>query len=282
MLSRYSLFTSFRSIVLAVLLLTTYYLPLTIFSGCATNPVTGQQELRLFSDDQEITLGLQTKAAIIKQYGEYKDPGLKQYITDMGMKLASVSERKYLPYNFTILDTDMINAFAAPGGCIFVTRGILKAMDNESELAAVLGHEIGHVSSRHSMQAMEKQYGYEIMFKVTEMLSKKDLSSLKQYSDTLAGLIFLGYGRQNEFQADNCGVRYETAAGYNGYGAVTFFGKLEKLEGSKPTQLELLFRSHPATGDRIYKVREYLASIGYQAPTTPIMDSYKGRVAALP
>lgn len=273
---------SLKNSLLPFLTLSLSFLLLSIFQGCASNPVTGQQELRLFSDDEEITLGLQTKEAIIKQYGEFGDPGLKQYITDIGLKLAAASERKYLPYNFTILDTDMINAFAAPGGCIFVTRGILKAMDNESELAAVIGHEIGHISARDSMQAMEKQHGYEIMFKLVEITSKKELSALKQYSDTLAGLIFLGYGRENEFRADNSGVRYETAAGYDGYGAVTFFGKLERLEGTKPTQMELLFRSHPATSDRIAKVRSYLASVGYKAPVSPIIDGYKGRVAALP
>lgn len=264
------------------LLIANCYLLITVLSGCATNPVSGKQEIRLFSDSEEITLGLQTKAAIIKQYGEYNDIALKQYIESVGQKLAAASERKYLPYNYTVLDTEMINAFAAPGGCIFVTRGILKAFDNEAELAAVLGHEIGHVSARHSMGALEKQYGYEIMFKLAEILSKKDLSAMKQYSDTLAGLIFLGYGRENEFEADNCGVRYAVTGGYNGYGAASFFSKLEKLEGSKPTQLELLFRSHPATSDRIAKVRSYLASIGYQQPAAPIQDGYKQRVAALP
>ncbi|MFH1368784.1 MAG: M48 family metallopeptidase [Elusimicrobiota bacterium] len=255
---------------------------LSCFSGCATNPVSGKQEIRLFSDDDEITLGSQTKQVIIKEYGEYSDPGLKQYIEDVGRRLVASSERKYLPYNFTILDTDMINAFAAPGGCIFVTRGILKAFENEAELAAVVGHEIGHVSARHSMGALEKQYGYEIMFKLAEILSKKDLASLKQYSDTLSGLILLGYGRENEFEADNCGVKYAVAAGFDGRGAVTFFQKLEKLEGSKPTQLEMLFRTHPSTDDRIAKIKQYLVSIGYQPPANAANDGYKQRVQALP
>lgn len=263
------------------LLLTVNCLLLTVFSGCATNPVSGKQELHLFSDSDEITLGKQTKEAIIKEYGEYKDAALKQYIESVGQRLAFACERNGLPYNYTILDTEMINAFAAPGGCIFVTRGILKAFDNEGELAAVLGHEIGHVSARHSMGALEKQYGYEILFKMTEILSKKDLSSLKQYTDTLAGLIFLGYGRENEFEADNCGVRYARTAGFNAYGAVTFFQKLAKLEGSKPSDLEMLFRSHPATSDRIMKVKEYLSSTGYQPPASAVDDGYKLRIAGM-
>jgi predicted Zn-dependent protease len=259
----------------------TFGLTLIAFNGCATNPVTGQQEIRLFSDSDEVTLGLQTKQAIIKEYGEYKDPAMRDYIESVGKKLVATSERRSLPYNFTILDTPMINAFAAPGGCIFVTKGILKAMDNEAELAAVLGHEIGHVSSRHSMGALEKQYGYEIMFNLAAALSKKDLSELKQYSDSLAGLIFLGYGRMNEFQADNCGVRYAVAAGYDGMGEVTFFQKLRTLEGKEMTNLQLLFSSHPATSERISRVKTYLASINYQAPGSAIQDDFKSRTRSV-
>lgn len=252
-----------------------------LFTGCATNPVSGKQEIRLFSDSDEITLGQQTKESILKEYGEYKDPALKQYVESVGMKLVQVSERRNLPYNFTVLDTPVINAFAAPGGCVFVTKGALKAMDSEAELAAVLGHEIGHVSGRHSMGALEKQYGYEIMFNLASALTKKDLTALKQYSDSLAGLIFLGFGRENEFQADNCGVRYAVAAGYDGMGEVAFFKKLQALQGREMTNLEMLFSTHPPTSDRISRVKAYLASVNYQAPASPAQDDFRSRTRSV-
>lgn len=253
-----------------------------MLAGCATNPVSGKREIRLFSDKDEVTLGTQTKQAIILQYGLVDDPQLQAYIEEMGKKLVSVSERKYLPYNFTILNTPMINAFAAPGGCIFVTKGILLALKNDGELATIIGHEIGHVSARHSMGALEKQYGYQIAFKITEVITKKDLSGLKSYANALAGLIILGYGRDNEYESDRCGLKYCMAAGYDARGMATFFERLKQLEGSPPSQLEILFRSHPPTEERIARANQYLASQNYVPPASSAgNETYQNRIKRL-
>lgn len=232
-------------------------------SACATNPVTGKREFRIFSDKDEVALGGKTRDAVIKQYGRYNDPALEAYVAGIGRGLAAVCDRQELTYEFYVLDTDMVNAFAAPGGYIFVTKGILKAMEDEAELAGVIGHEIGHVTARHSMKALEKQYGYQALLNVAAIASGKDLSGLQQYSDFLAGALLAGYGRDNEFQADSLGVKYAMAAGYDPRGTADFFGKLKKMEGGKKANdLEKLFMSHPPTGERIKKVEGQIASAG--------------------
>lgn len=226
-----------------------------LLAGCATNPVTGKRELRLFSDKEEVGLGADTRDAVFKQYGRYNDPALETYVAGVGQRLAAVCDRRELAYSFYVLDTDMVNAFAAPGGYIFVTRGILKTMTDEAELAGIIGHEIGHVTARHSMKAMEKQYGYQSLINVAAMVTKRDLSGMKQYTDYLSNMLLLGYGRDNEFQADNLGAKYAIAAGYDARGTVDFFHKLEKMEGGKKANdLQKLFQSHPPTGDRIKKL----------------------------
>lgn len=256
---------------------------ISLLAGCAINPVSGKRELHLFTDDDEITLGLETKKSVIKQYDIYNDPALQKYIEGIGKKLALTGERPELPYNFTILDTPVVNAFAAPGGAIFVTRGILNEMRNEAELAAVLGHEVGHVTGRHSMGALEKQYGYKIIFELTSVLTKKDLSSMKPYADTLAGVIVLGYGRDNEFEADNSGLRYCIAAGYDPGGMASFFKRLEKMEGTPPSKLENLFQSHPPTAERIRRAEEFVRSkSNVRNPANLDEAAYKERIKGLP
>lgn len=239
---------------------------LTLAAGCATNPATGRSELRLFSDKDEAGLGARTREEVIRQYGLYKAPAMTAYVDGVGQRLAAVCDRRELKYTFEILDTDMVNAFAAPGGFIFVTRGILKEFRDEAELAAVLGHEIAHVTARHGMKAMEKQYGYQAMLGVASLLSGRDLSALSQYTDFLAALMLKGYGRENEFQADELGLKYAIAAGYDPRGMTDFFVRLQALEGGrKMGGVEKLFASHPPTGDRVAHVNGRIAAAGSPA-----------------
>src|SRR6266850_5647111 len=120
---------------------------LAVVAGCATNPVTGKRELSLMSEAQEIQIGQQQDAEVRKEMGVYNDRALQEYVTTLGLKLAQVSERPNLPWHFTVLDVPAINAFALPGGYIYITRGILPLLDDEAQLAGVLGHEIGHVTA---------------------------------------------------------------------------------------------------------------------------------------
>ena len=234
-----------------------------LLAGCATNPVTGKREIRIFSDKEEVALGAQTRDSVIKEYGRLADPVLESYVAGVGRKVAAVCDRQNLAYSFYVLDTDMVNAFAAPGGYIFVTKGILKAMSDEAELAGVLGHEIGHVVGRHSMKSLEKQYGYQAVLNIASIASGKDLSGLQQYAGYLTNMLLLGYGRDNEFEADMLGTRYAMAAGYDPRGTADFFRKLQGLEGGKKANdIEKLFQSHPPTGERIKKVEAQAGQAG--------------------
>src|SRR5437773_1690500 len=120
--------------------------------GCATNPATGQRQFSLMSEDQEIAIGRQQDAEVRRQMGVYDDGTLQQYVSDVGLRLARESERPNLPWQFTVIDVPAINAFALPGGYIYITRGLMAFVDDEAQLASVLGHEIGHVTARHAAQ----------------------------------------------------------------------------------------------------------------------------------
>jgi predicted Zn-dependent protease len=198
-------------------------------AGSAINPVTGKGEIRLLSPGQEVALGREIAEQVEREFGVYYDPELQRYISEVGEKLVDVCERKEITYHFTVLNTPMVNAFAAPGGFIFVTRGILKELDDEAELAEVMGHEIGHVVYRHGAKQFEKVFGYQTILLIGEIITKRDLSQLKKYTDFFTSLMLIGYSRKNEFEADNSGVRYSLGAGYDPRGMVDFFQKLKTV-----------------------------------------------------
>ena len=125
---------------------------LALLVACATNPVTGRRELTLMSESQEIAIGRDADVQVKREMGLYNDPELQRYISDLGQRMAKISERPTLPWQFAVVDQPAVNAFAIPGGFIYVTRGIVPFLDNEAELAGVIGHEIGHVTARHSAQ----------------------------------------------------------------------------------------------------------------------------------
>jgi len=232
--------------------------------GCAAHPVTGKKEIRLLSTKQEVALGKETAMYVEKEFGVYDDPELRNYVNGVGQKLANASERKEITYYFNILNTPMVNAFAAPGGFVFVTRGILKELDDEAQLAGVIGHEIGHVAYRHGAKQFEKVFGYQAILLIGEIITKRDLSQLRQYTDFFVSLMLLGYSRKNEFEADNSGVRYSLAAGYDPKAMVEFFDKLKAMEKRAPSEFETLFRSHPPTADRIERVELYIDQAGVE------------------
>src|SRR5205085_186044 len=128
-------------------------------AGCATNPATGKRQINLMSESQEISEGQQASVDVEKEMGIYRDPNLEEYIDGIGKKLASVSERPTLPWHYQVADTPAINAFALPGGFIYITRGILPFLNDEAQLAGVLGHETGHVTARHAAQQYTRSVG---------------------------------------------------------------------------------------------------------------------------
>jgi len=229
-------------------------LALTI-AACATNPVTGKRELSLLSEAQEIQIGQAQDAQVRKEMGVYGDRELQRYVSDIGLRLAQMSERPNLPWHFTVVDVPAINAFALPGGYIYITRGILPFLDNEAQLAGVIGHEIGHVTARHAAQQYSRSTGAELGLILGSILVPQT-RPLAQLGESGLGVLFLKYGRDDEAQADGLGVKYASRAGWDPGGIpqmLTTLGRVEEASDNKgvPNWLS----THPAAEDRVQRVQ---------------------------
>ena len=213
----------------------------------------------LLNEQEEIQLGTQTDAQIVKQYRLYPDPKMTGYIDPIGQRLAKTSHRAELPFQFKVLDSAVVNAFAVPGGYVYLTRGILASLNSEAELAGVLGHEIGHITARHSAQQYSRgqvaQVGLGIGAIVGQIIPVIGglTSSLAQVG---VGMLFLSFSRDNERQADSLSVEYASKAGYDGAQLASFFESLERMNpGSDRTGLPSWFSTHPSPEDRLQAVR---------------------------
>ncbi len=262
---------------------------LLFLAGCFRNPVTHRREARIISEKAEREIGRETNNRLIDMYGELKEPVLREYVYGLGKKLAAVSDRPHLDFEFTILDSEMINAFAAPGGYIFVTSGLLDAVNSEAELATILGHEIGHVCAWHSVNMIEKQMGLGALAALgtiaTAMHSRPEaVVALMQSADLFSSLYMLGYSREHEREADRVGLRYAISAGYNPRAALAFFEYLESLEKKADIgEWESYLRSHPPTGERIVLARQYIERMdAFERPFVEGKDSYQEMKARLP
>ena len=182
--------------------------------GCSVNPATGKRQLVLISESQEIKLGRRSNEALVAQLGLYDDPELQSFVSGLGKRMAAVSERPDLPWAFQVVDDPAVNAFALPGGFVYVTRGILIHLDSESGLAGVLGHEIGHVAARHGVNQMSKGLLAQLGLGVSATLSG-ELAAVAGIAESGVGLLFLKYGRDDERQADQLGFRYAERSGYD-------------------------------------------------------------------
>jgi len=215
-----------RAVLGALLLL----LPVT--SGCAVNPVTGQRQFSLFSESQEIQLGREADPDIVASLGLYDDPELQRYVQALGERMARESERPNLPWTFRVLDDPTVNAFALPGGFIYVTRGILTHFSSEAELAGVLGHEIGHVTARHGVSQVSRAQLAQLGLGVGTILAP-DLAPFAELAGAGLGLLFLSYGRDAERQADDLGLRYMTREGYDPREMAATFEMLAAASGAE-------------------------------------------------
>jgi predicted Zn-dependent protease len=219
--------------------------------SCARNPVTGRQELMLVSESDELKLGEQTDAEIVQEHGVYRDPQVTSYLNGICQRLGRLSHRPDLNYQLRVLDVAVVNAFAAPGGYVYFTRGILATLDNEAELAGIMGHEIGHIAARHSAQQLSRAQLAQIGVAVAEVVP--GLSGLAQLG---AGMLFLRFSRDHEREADRLGVDYSTKAGYDATQMAVFFETLERMNpGSDRSGLPSWFSTHPSPEDRVQAVR---------------------------
>lgn len=245
---------------------------LVIFSvaGCATNPVSKNPEFVMMSEKQELNLGQKMAAQYNKELAllDKKDP-LSVYVNEVGQKVALVSDRPNLFFDFYVVDDATINAFALPGGHIYLHRGLLNHMNSEAELASVLGHEIGHVTARHAVARYTQMQGYQLGMAITSIFVPIP-QALGNISNILAQSFIMGFGRQQELQSDELALKYAPAAGYNAQATVELLSTLKRLEdinnaekkdsGDKVTNYHGAFASHPETKKRVEKALAQAAS----------------------
>jgi predicted Zn-dependent protease len=255
--------------------------------GCAVNPVTGKKQFTLVSESQEVAIG-DEQYPIMTQVsgGLLQDEELQVYVNEVGLKLAKVSHRPELKYEFNVVNSSELNVYALPGGKISITRGLLSRMDNEAELAGVLGHEIGHVTARHVSTALTRQLTAQlVMAAMTAYLKEKEVKHSEYYS--LAGLLatqlmMLKFSRSQESQADELGIQYMAKLNYNTEGFVQMLEILHSAQSREPTVVEGWISSHPLTRDRIEAAKSQIAQSGStSADKTFNEDGFKRRIKIL-
>ncbi len=226
-----------------------------LVAGCATNPVTGRSQLMLVSEDKEIQIDKQNSPyQFSADYGTVQDKRLIDYIDRTGKNIAAQTHRTHMPYNFHVVNATYVNAYAFPGGTIACTRGILLSLDNEAELSALLGHELGHVNARHTAEQMSKGMltqavvGGLAVAAGTQGAGYGNLAS--QLGQLGAGALLASYSRDNEREADALGMEYMVRAGYSSQGMVGLMDVLQSMGKHKPSAIELMFSTHPMSDER--------------------------------
>ena len=219
------------------------------WAGCATNPVTGKRQISLVSRAKELEIGREADPAIIAEYGLYGDSTLQRYVDSVGQRLAASSQLPGLTWHFRLLDSPVVNAFALPGGYIYITRGILAYMNSESQLAGVLGHEIGHVTARHSAEQITRSEIASLGLIVGTLF----VDAFRPYSAVAQqglGLLFLKYSRDNESQADELGIGYAVKAGWDPREIPGTYAMLKRVAERRGDNLPSFLSTHPDPGDR--------------------------------
>jgi predicted Zn-dependent protease len=229
--------------------------------GCARNPVTGKNELSLVSESQEIEMGRQSAQQVAQTIGIYDDAAVQAYVSSIGMKMAKASERPNLPWEFHVVNDASVNAFALPGGFIYVTRGLMTSINDEAELATVVGHEIGHVTNRHSVQQISKAELAQVGLGVGSLLSS-DVAKLAGLASQGLSLLFLKYSRDAENQADLAGFRYAAKQNYDVREMVKVFQTLDRVsQASGGGKLPEWLETHPDPGTRIQNTQARLDTL---------------------
>jgi len=260
---------------------------LSLLGSCAVNPVTGKQDFVMISENQEIQMGREYNAEILKQYPIYQDQSLQEYVQSIGESLALKSHRPELVYRFTVLDSPDINAFALPGGYIYINRGLMSYLSSEEELAAVLGHEIGHVTARHSVRQYSQAQLMGILSTAVEINSGRTAGNL---ANLASGALLSGYGRDMELEADDLGAQYIYQEGYSPQGMYEVLSVLKDQEiyskkiaeqrGQEPRSYHGVFASHPSNDLRLQEVLDNVGS-SFQMGEKKEKDTYLQKIEGM-
>lgn len=234
-----------------------------VAGGCSTNAATGQRQLTLISEEQEVQMGAQAAQGVIQQMGLYDNAEIQSYVNTVGKQVAAKTEKPNLPWEFRVIDDPMVNAFALPGGYIFLTRGILAHFNNEAEMASVIGHEIGHVTARHSAEQISKAQLANLGLGLAMVLGGPQAQQFGDLAQMGMQLMFLKFGRDDERQADDLGLRYMVRGGYDPDEMPPVFDTLSEM-----SRLEQRGRvpewasTHPDPENRAARIREEIAELG--------------------
>jgi predicted Zn-dependent protease len=258
--------------------------------GCATNPVTGGTDIVTMSEAQEIELGRKMHPQILQQYGRFDDEELQQYVNEVGQRIAVKSHRPNLQYTFTVLDSEEVNAFALPGGYVYITRGIMAYLNSEAELAAVLGHEIGHVTARHSVRQQTGATAAGVGAMVVGILTGS--GDLANVANMAGSALVSGYGRDMELEADELGAEYLNRIGYEPEAMIDVVRLLKnqemleiqmaRQENRKPHVYHGVFASHPDNDTRLREVVQAANKVQNTEERPPNRDLYLSHVNGLP
>ena len=234
---------------------------LSLIISCSVNPVTGERDFVLMSEDAELEMGRKYYSQILQSQTLYQDPKIQSYVQSIGDSLAELSHRSDLIYRFTVLDSPDVNAFALPGGYIFINRGLMVYLSSEEELAAVLGHEIGHVTARHSVRQISQA---QVLSIISYAVAREAGSAAGDLTNIASGALVAGYGRDMELQADSLGAEYMAKQGYSASGMIDTISVLKEHElystevskrrGSNQQTYHGIFASHPSNDSRLKEV----------------------------
>jgi predicted Zn-dependent protease len=261
-----------------------------VLGGCATNPVTGGHDIVTISEAQEIEIGRKTHPQILQQYGRYDDEALQTYVNEIGQRIAARSHRPDLQYTFTVLDSDDVNAFALPGGYVYITRGIMAYLNNEAQLVAVLGHEVGHVTARHAVRQQTGATAAGVGATLIGILTGS--GDLANVANMAGSALISGYGRDMELEADSLGAEYLNRLGYDPKAMIDVVRLLKnqemlevqmaRQEGREPHIYHGLFASHPDNDTRLKEVVAAAGKIETGEPRPDNRAAYLQHVTGLP
>ena len=247
-------------------------------TGCVMNPATGQNQLMLVSEAQEIQMGREYDPQVVASIGLYPDSAWQRYIRQLGNQLAAAGERPNLPWTFRVVDDPAVNAFAVPGGFIYVTRGLLAHVSSEAELASVVGHEIGHVTARHTVSQMSNQQLAGLGLAIGSIVSS-EFERHAGLANTALGVLFLKYSRDDEREADDLGLRYMRRTNFDPRAMPEVFALLERMSASQGGRLPEWLATHPSPENRRENIAEQIAAMPQDFSGTVVnRDAYLQRL----
>jgi predicted Zn-dependent protease len=247
--------------------------------GCATTGINKGQ-LNIVTTEEEVRMGQELAVEVEKEFTIYRDPAVTAYVQSVGDRVARVSDRTDIEYRFAVIEKDELNAFAMPGGYIYIYTGLMKDLDDEAQLAAVLAHEVGHVTARHATERLTAIYGYQILAGL--VLGENPNFWAGLVADVFSTTGMLAYSRQNEYEADRLGTAYAGAAGYDPRGMTDLLGKLAGMQEREPSKLEELLATHPPTSERLSRAESIVAGMRATGGTARNEEAYRKIRESLP